>query len=53
MAYCGCSGVHQAGAYISYRIGPLCNAIVSLIGKNQLKLAAEPMMGTEQLARTA
>ena len=30
MTYCGCSGVHQAEAYVSYRIGPLCDAIVSL-----------------------
>ena len=33
MTQCGHSGVHQAGAHISYRIGPLCDAIVSLIGK--------------------
>src|SRR5277367_5803433 len=31
MTYCRGPEVHQTGAYISYRIGPLCDAMVSLI----------------------
>jgi hypothetical protein len=47
--YCGCSGLHRAGASISYRIGPSHDAIVSLIVKQPGQLSG----GQEQRAAIA
>jgi hypothetical protein len=47
MTYCGFSGVHQAG--LTYRTESAHCAMPLFFSslKNQMKIAAEPMMGTE------